>query len=334
MNIFQGDNANSIWESAAKELINNSNLDFIDSRQGKIRELLHSVLTLHNPRQRWITSRHPIINPAFALAEIVWIINGSNDANLINFWNPTLPKYAGNGSQYHGAYGYRLRKHLEFDQLNKAYNALLNNPNSRQVVLQIWDSRIDFPDENGIPASDDIPCNICSLLKVRNNKLEWTQILRSNDVYRGLPYNFIQFTTLQEIMAGWLNLELGDYVHISDSLHVYEKDLKDLIINSNLIIENSDTISIPYSISMKQFEIIMDSMQKIAFDGIGKREFQMLVEKTDLLLPYRNIYLVIMADAARRMEWYDLSDYFINNCENKLFILIYKSWYNRMQKIS
>ena len=58
---------------------------------------------------------------------------------------------------------------------------------------------------------------------IRGNKLEWLQVMRSNDLIWGTPYNFIQFTTLQEIMAGWLGVEVGAYNHISDSLHVYER---------------------------------------------------------------------------------------------------------------
>ena len=63
------------------------------------------------------------------------------------------------------------------------------------------------------------------MLKVRDGALEWTQILRSNDVFRGLPYNFVQFTMMQEIMAGWLNLRVGSYNQLSDSLHIYDSDI-------------------------------------------------------------------------------------------------------------
>ena len=45
--------------------------------------------------------------------------------------------------------------------------------------------------------------------------------MRSNDIVFGLPYNFLQFTFLQEIIAGWLNVDVGEYMHISDSLHMY-----------------------------------------------------------------------------------------------------------------
>jgi len=106
-----------------------------------------------------------------------------------------------------------------------AYEALTNTPHSRQAVLQIWNSQMDMPNPN--PKSKDIPCNLVSHLLVRDGKLEWLQVMRSNDFFWGLPYNIIQFTTLQEVIAGWLGLDIGSYVHISDSLHAYERHWKD-----------------------------------------------------------------------------------------------------------
>jgi len=78
-------------------------------------------------------------------------------------------------------------------------------------------SGTDFPDEEGRPASQDILCNVLSMLKIRDGRLEWTQVMRSNDLFRGVPYNFVQFTVLQEVIAGWLGLEVGAYDHVSDS---------------------------------------------------------------------------------------------------------------------
>ena len=152
------------------------------------------------------------------------LLNGSDDAQILNAWNSALPKFQGNYTNYPGAYGKRLRFSFGFDQLNRAYEALLGNRESRQIVLQIWKPDIDLPEDNGTPNNNDIPCNICSLLKVRNGKLLWTQIMRSTDIAFGLPYDIIQFTSLQEIIAGWLDLEPGEYMHICDSLHSYENN--------------------------------------------------------------------------------------------------------------
>lgn len=137
----------------------------------------------------------------------------------------------------YGAYGARLRCSSRidgteaslgvtrpsrvFDQLKTAYEALKNIPHSRQVVLQIWDSQRDMP--NPRPRSKDVPCNLISHLMIRENQLHWLQVMRSNDFVWGFPYNIIQFTTLQEIVAGWLGVSVGPYLHISDSLHIYQR---------------------------------------------------------------------------------------------------------------
>jgi thymidylate synthase len=226
--VYEADTADQVWRAAASELNGECVARAQHGRGGITQELLHVVFTIRDSRQRWVVSRYPAINPAFAIAEVVWILNGRNDAAFLNHWNPRLPQYAGDVDCYHAAYGFRLRKEFGFDQLARAYNALSNNPDTRQVVLQIWNPQIDFPDESGQPVSADIPCNVCALPKIRDNKLEWLQIMRSNDLPRGLPYNFVQFTCLQEIMAGWLGVGVGTYCHVSDSLHVYEKDVPDL----------------------------------------------------------------------------------------------------------
>jgi len=50
--------------------------------------------------------------------------------------------------------------------------------------------------------------------------------MRSNDLIKGYPNDVTEFQWIQEIIAGWLGLELGTYSHIVGSLHVYDSDLK------------------------------------------------------------------------------------------------------------
>lgn len=202
MYLFEGDRADDIWREAVLTLKNQGG-SRQPSRIGFTRELLTATFVLRNPRERWVATREPALSVAFAIVEVVEIVNGRRDSRFLNFFNPALPLFAGRGPEYHGAYGHRLRSNFGFDQIHRAFLALQNNPESRQVVLQMWDPSIDYPNAEGAPSAPDIPCNVCSLLKVRNGKLHWTQVVRSNDLFRGVPYNFVQFTSLQEIMAGW-----------------------------------------------------------------------------------------------------------------------------------
>jgi thymidylate synthase len=213
-----------------------------EGRDQPTKELLHVTTAIKDPRQRVVFAR--AINPALAIAEVIWILAGSDDLSFIKFWNPRWSKFSDNGVTLCGAYGYRIgsqpaltreqEKSLRhwnseqkpLDQLKMAYEALSHYPYSRQVVLQFWDKNQDMP--NPTVRSRDVPCNLVSHLLIRNQRLEWLQVMRSNDFYWGFPYNIITFTVLQEIVSGWLGIDVGEYVHISDSLHVYERHWADL----------------------------------------------------------------------------------------------------------
>jgi thymidylate synthase len=328
-NIFKSKTANEAWINIYEELIKESS-SIQESRIGSTYEILHAFITIGNPRERWVCVRTPMINPAFAIAEIVWILNGRNDSKFLNFWNRNLPKYAGSGDEYHGAYGHRLRNNFNIDQLDQAYKTLKNNPDSRQVVLQIWDPNRDLPDNQGQPKSEDIPCNIVSLLKVRDGKLEWQQVMRSNDIILGLPYNFIQFTILQEIMAGWLDLEVGTYNHLSDSLHVYLDKLQGYSISRNIRLnENTDDLRLSKSKSDEIFKQFSDKIDSIIHEGGSEKKLRELAEWNNTPTAYRNLLLIMCTEAARRSENYSLIDEFISKCSNKLFIQIWELWMKR-----
>jgi thymidylate synthase len=222
--VLEAGTADALWLKAANWFVVGGIAVKQGSRGGLTAEVLRASLTLEHPRQRWITSRAPALNPAFALAEVIWIMCGRNDAGFLNYFNPKLLHYAGNRLTYHGAYGHRLRAHFGIDQLERAYTVLSRDKNSRQVVLQIWDSAEDLPSEEGTARAEDVPCNIVALLKLREGRLEWTQIMRSNDLVLGLPHNIVQFSSFQEVLAGWLGVEVGSYNHFADSLHLYEQD--------------------------------------------------------------------------------------------------------------
>lgn len=83
--VFSGETADDVWRAAAMELLSASNAVHVQQgRNGAARELLHAAITIRNPQQRWV-SQNPVVSPAFALAEVVWILAGRNDAATINY---------------------------------------------------------------------------------------------------------------------------------------------------------------------------------------------------------------------------------------------------------
>ena len=260
-------------------------------------------------------------------------MNGEERSEIINYWNPNLPKYAGKGEYYYGAYGKRIRSHFGFDQMEKAYVALQNVPESRQVVIQIYDTKLDFPIEEGKPRNEDIPCNICSLLKIRDGKLEWSQIMRSNDVLLGMPYNFVQFTAIQEILAGWLELEIGSYNHYSDSLHLYKHDISKIGIGQEISIKNSDSLVLRKNESERIFKEIYDRMKSLTLTHITEKEVYSLAMLGSEYDAYNNIMRIVSAYVANKRYMFDLSKVLVEGCTNDLYCTMWNRWVRAKEKV-
>ncbi|MCH7878035.1 MAG: thymidylate synthase [candidate division Zixibacteria bacterium] len=325
--IIETNTANEAWLQARQMFFSDRGSSLQPSRGGLTREVLGITFAISNPLQRWVISRAPAMNPAFAIAEVIWILGGRNDSKFLRFWNRNLHKFAGKSANYHGAYGHRLRRNMGFDQIERAYNILSSNPESRQVVLQLWDSKRDMPWNTGSPRSKDIPCNLASLLKIRKGRLEWTQILRSNDLFLGVPYNFIQFTILQEIIAGWLGVEVGSYTHFSDSLHVYESDLINLS-TFNEMEEYSNTDSLALS-KLRCDTVLSEFTERITVISsmnCTEQELMELTEWQDCPQSFKNLFIIVALEAARRHRFPDAAAVLFRNCTNPALRQVWSNW--------
>ena len=211
----------------------NSQENWDESRDGKVKETLNFKTIITNPyRRAWGGyNRNP--NVFFLLAEAMWIFIGRKDVRFLTLFNKKMEAFSDDGVVFHAPYGFRLRhwgvrsedKYNEenlhaaqgYDQVEDAIRLLYNNPNTRQVVMSIWNTDLDLGTK-----TKDIPCNDMVMLKVRNGKLITTIQNRSNDLHLGLPTNVFQFSFLTEMMAGCLGIELGTQTHNSQSLHIYD----------------------------------------------------------------------------------------------------------------
>ena len=328
---IEGRSADEVWTKAARMLMDGGCAVTSDSRLGVTKEIRQCVLSIGQPTCRWTNSRLPAINPAFAIAETVWILAGARESESINYWNAQLPKFAGTGEIYHGAYGFRLRTHFGRDQLANAYSTLKHNPTSRQVVLQIWDPTVDLPNAHGSPASPEIPCNVGAFLKVRDGKLDWTQIVRSNDIFRGLPYNLIQFSVLQEVIAGWLGLEVGTYTQLSDSLHLYETDFSTMNIcsNSGAICDEDSSLALEKGRFDEVLQLLVRTFERFSASDLSQREFEQLHNVTEIPQGYLDHMLIVAAEAARKRGWNDQIGNIICRCKSGQLLLAWERWLQR-----
>ncbi|QVQ53374.1 thymidylate synthase [Spiractinospora alimapuensis] len=184
-------------------------------------EVLGAHLCLTQPRRRLVElAPVRVVNPAFAAAEAIWILSGS-DAAWIYDYNDRLRDFADEGVLL-GAYGPRLRRwNGRLDQLERVRDLLCRDPQTRRAVIQLYDPGRDSSEHK------DVPCTLGFRFYLRDGRLQMHTTMRSQDLWLGFCYDLFTFTVIHELMAHWVGAELGDYHHHVDSLHLYAQHQPD-----------------------------------------------------------------------------------------------------------
>lgn len=72
-----------------------------------------------------------------------------------------------------------------------------------------------------------MPCTCTLQFLNRQDGLDLVVYMRSNDVFIGLPHDVFCFTMLQELVATSVGVDVGQYIHVVGSLHLYDNDAED-----------------------------------------------------------------------------------------------------------
>ncbi|RLE88190.1 MAG: hypothetical protein DRJ49_05395 [Thermoprotei archaeon] len=127
------------------------------------------------------------------------------------------------GKDWHYTYHERLFNYTvngnTVNQIEYVVKKLKKVPCSRRAQAITWkpwkDINVDSP-----------PCLQRVWFRIVEDKLILHVHLRSNDALKAAFMNMMAFTELQRIIAEKLGVEVGYYLHIADSYHVYERDWK------------------------------------------------------------------------------------------------------------
>jgi len=151
--------------------------------------------------------------PGIGAVEACQLLAGVTVPDLVVSVGPQFANYAEDNGLFHGAYGPRTA-----GQYDILIDRLMQDPDTRQAVATIWNPQLDLQ-----PQKRDYPCTILHQFRIRDNKLNMSVYMRSNDVWLGAAYDFFQFTRVQIAMASVLGIEPGKYTHHVGSLHIYEQ---------------------------------------------------------------------------------------------------------------
>ena len=199
-----------------------------------------------------ITTRPVSIRYIFE--ELMWILRGETNNKILNnkhihIWdkNTTRDFLDNNGLTWlpegdvGASYGFQMRrygaKYLDcntnydlngFDQLEYVINLIINNPNSRRIIMNLWNPT--QLNEMSLP-----PCLYGYQFYVSNGYLSCKLIQRSSDISLAGSHNCVSGALLVHMICKITNLLPGELIWSPSDIHIYLNQIESVKIQLNRI---------------------------------------------------------------------------------------------------
>lgn len=216
------------------DVVDSTNPKNVESLKSRLIEMPHQFFSINNPRQIILNLPTFRAQPWWLVGEILTEFLALNPPLMAKYRPDIIEqsyKLTPQGTCEY-LYGTRWENYSQIENIRKR---LLKNPNSKQCIITTYQSYDTNSDKT------DVPCNINYMFLGRDNKLDMTATIRSNDMMRGLKYDYPLASFMLQSMAAWTKQDVGKLYFLVNSLHYYKQDeskltaiLKDLDKNKSL----------------------------------------------------------------------------------------------------
>ena len=224
MRTYRGDTFADVYEKALRDTLKNP--EYISSPRGmEIKEISNAALVIDDPYFPLYENEVRSSQFRYIAGETVWYFTGRKDIKFINAYSKFWKQLDNGDGTVNSAYGNLIFKEPLSDGRNQwqwALDSLIKDRDSRQAILHFnkpshqWQGNKDFV------------CTLNGVFQIRDNRLNFTVDMRSNDLILGTATDIAFFCLLQQQMLKHLqlhypDLKMGNYTHIVHSLHIYER---------------------------------------------------------------------------------------------------------------
>ena len=222
----------------------------------KVRETLGFQFKITNPRDRIPYIKERDFAVSYMIAELLYYLSGNDSIDWIANYSKFWKGISDDGLTANSAYGARIFKphsriaaglDHRWSQWDYIINELALDNDSRRAVIHLRSPH------DSILAKLDVPCTLTLQFLLRSDRLHLVVSMRSSDCIFGLAYDVPAFTVFQELMANELSAKLGrkiglgDYIHTSNSLHIYQRNFEMV---EEILANNSDAFKTPETFEM------------------------------------------------------------------------------------
>lgn len=225
MRVYSGQSFAEVYQKSLKDLYENP--EYSSNPRGlQIKENMGVVLEIENPILSLYSNKRRGSQKKYIAAEFLWYFSGRNDVEFISeyasFWN-SIQNEDGTVNSAYGNLIFSKKNRFGINQYEWAIKSLTKDIDSRQAIMHF-----NLP-EHQYETNKDFVCTMYGIWHIRDNRLNLTIHMRSNDAILGTPTDIAFFSVLQQqalshLKSTWPNLKLGKYTHIVDSYHIYERN--------------------------------------------------------------------------------------------------------------
>lgn len=159
-----------------------------------------------------------------AVTELLWILSGYTDLAYlkqhgVNYWDADYKRSGRTDGTLGPVYGKQWRDFNGVDQIRNLLLEIQKNPNSRRLMVNAWNAA--ELDDMVLP-----PCHYGFQVYINNGKIDLMWQQRSADVFLGLPYDFVMYGLLLEMIAKGNDLKPGRLIASLGDCHLYNNHLE------------------------------------------------------------------------------------------------------------
>jgi thymidylate synthase len=225
MRVYSGTSFADVYEKSLRDLYHNP--DHSSNPRGlQIKENMGVTLEIENPMLCLYTNDRRGSQKKYIAAEFLWYFSGRNDVEFISeyasFWK-SIENEDGTANSAYGNLIFNKKNRFGTNQYEWAIKSLSADSDSRQAIMHF-----NLPEHQYV-GNKDFVCTMYGIWHIRDNRLNLTIHMRSNDAILGTPTDVAFFTVLQQQALSHLRhvhpgLQLGKYTHIVDSYHIYDRN--------------------------------------------------------------------------------------------------------------
>jgi len=258
-------NETIIFNAIFYDLYNNGKIS--EPRGLKILELENYNYQL-SPYARFCNFKSRKLNINYIKREFLWYLNGDKfDKNIIKYakmWKSLVNRNGSINSNY-GQYIFGKQQ-----QFKRCLNTLIEDKQSRRASIIILN-------KNHLKSNTkDYPCTYSINFRIRNDRLNMSVRMRSQDAVYGMGNDAPNFSFIHEMMyillkKTYKKLKYGIYYHSADSMHIYERhwNMVEEILNIDKEVIN---ISCPKISCYEEAEFLMNNkINKVNKSKIPKK---------------------------------------------------------------